>query len=107
MPSEEVLAELDARQAREPDPHGARLFGLVYPSGRHDIEALCEEVSRRYLFGNALNPFKFPELAQLERDVVGWTGALLGLGADGGGSMTSGGTESILLSMLVNRGRAR
>ena len=43
--------------------HGARLFGLVYPTGRHDLEDLLDEVNRRYLFGNALNPFKFPELA--------------------------------------------
>lgn len=103
----ELLAELDARRATEPDVHGARLFGLVYPTGRDDIEDLVHEVHRRYLFHNALNPFKFPEIAALERDVVGMTGALLHLGDDGGGAMTSGGTESILMSMLVNRERAR
>jgi glutamate/tyrosine decarboxylase-like PLP-dependent enzyme len=103
----ELLAELDARRATEPDVHGARLFGLVYPTGRDDIEDLVHEVHRRYLFHNALNPFKFPEIAALERDVVGMTSALLHLGEDGGGAMTSGGTESILMSMLVNRERAR
>lgn len=103
----ELLAELDARRATEPDVHGARLFGLVYPTGRDDIEHLVHEVHRRYLFHNALNPFKFPEIAALERDVVGMTSALLHLGEEGGGAMTSGGTESILMSMLVNRERAR
>jgi glutamate/tyrosine decarboxylase-like PLP-dependent enzyme len=102
-----VLAELDARQAKEPDVHGARLFGLVYPTGRHDVEDLVLEVHRRYLFGNALNPFKFPELAALEAEVVAGVGALVNLPDGGGGSMTSGGTESILMSMLVNRERAR
>jgi len=103
----ELLAELDARRATEPDVHGARLFGLVYPTGRDDIEHLVHEVHRRYLFHNALNPFKFPEIAGLESEVVAMTGSLVGVPDGGGGSMTSGGTESILMSMLVNRERAR
>jgi len=65
-----VLAEVDARQSREPDVHGARLFGLVYPTGRHDLEELIAAVNRRYLFGNALNPFKFPEIARFEGEVI-------------------------------------
>jgi sphinganine-1-phosphate aldolase len=105
--SDEILSDLAARQEREPSVHGARLFGLVYPSGRHDLEALLEEVNRRYLFGNALNPFKFAELAALEREVIDGVGALLHVPDGGGGAMTSGGTESILMSMLVNRERAR
>ena len=36
-------------------------------------------MNRRYLFGNALNPFKFPELAALEDEVVAITGGLLHL----------------------------
>jgi glutamate/tyrosine decarboxylase-like PLP-dependent enzyme len=101
-----ILDDLEARQSREPDVHGARLFGLVYPTGHDDLEKLLEEVNRRYLFGNALNPFKFKELAALQDDVVSITSGLLNLGEGGGGTMTSGGTESILMSMLVNRERA-
>lgn len=107
MQASEVLAELDRRRATEPDVYGARLFGLVYPSGRDDLEELFLEIQRRYLFHNALNPFKFPEVAALEAEVVQMTGALLHVPEPGGGSMTSGGTESILMSMLVNRERAR
>jgi sphinganine-1-phosphate aldolase len=105
-PAPDLLAEIDRRRAREPDVHGARLFGLVYPTGRHDLEELLADVNRRYLFGNALNPFKFPEVARFEGEVVAITGGLVHLPAGGGGSMTSGGTESILMSMLVNRERA-
>jgi len=54
VPANQVLAELDRRRATEPDVHAARLFGLVYPSGRDDLEELFLEVSRRYLFHNAL-----------------------------------------------------
>ena len=102
-----ILADLDARQGREPDVHGSRLFGLVYPTGRDDLEDLMLEVHRRYVFGNALNPFKFPELAALETEVVASVGSLLHVPDGGGGAMTSGGTESILMSMLVSRERAR
>jgi glutamate/tyrosine decarboxylase-like PLP-dependent enzyme len=112
LPADEVLADLDARRGRDPDFHGARLFGLCYPSGRPELEALLHDVYERYLFGNALNPFKFKELAALEADVIADVGSLLHLpdadaGVGGGGAMTSGGTESILMSMLVNRERAR
>jgi glutamate/tyrosine decarboxylase-like PLP-dependent enzyme len=103
----DVLAELDERAAPEPDVHAGRLFGLVYPSGVDEIEDLARAVSERYLFGNALNPFRFPSLADMERDVVAGVGSLVHLPDGGGGSMTSGGTESILMSMLVNRERAR
>jgi sphinganine-1-phosphate aldolase len=107
LAGEAILADLEQRQSREPSVHGARLFGLVYPTGRADLEDLLEEVNRRYLFGNALNPFKFAELAALEGQVIDAVSALLHRPDDGGGTMTSGGTESILMSMLVNRERAR
>ena len=97
-----------AGKQREPDVHGARLFGLVYPTGRDDLERLIADVNRRYLFGNALNPFKFAELAALEaRGRLDDRASCCMLPEAGGGSMTSGGTESILMSMLVNRERAR
>jgi len=103
----DVLAELDERAAPEPDVHAGRLFGLVYPSGDDELEDLARAVSQRYLFGNALNPFRFPSLADMEREVVTSVGELVHLPEGGGGSMTSGGTESILMSMLVNRERAQ
>ncbi len=104
-----LLEQLSARQALEPDVHAAKLFGLVYPSGRPDLEELIAAVNARYLFGNALNPFRFPELAGLEREVVDSVASLLGrpAGERPVGAMTSGGTESILLAMLAHRERAR
>ncbi|MFM8303683.1 MAG: pyridoxal phosphate-dependent decarboxylase family protein [Actinomycetota bacterium] len=107
VPVDHILEDLDARLARDPDVHDGRLFGLVYPTGDHELEELIAAVNRRYLFHNALNPFKFPEIATLEADVVAMTGALVHAPSAGGGTMTSGGTESILMSMLVNRARAR
>jgi len=106
QPAADVIAELDRRRATEPEVHGGRLFGLTYPSGSIELEAIARNVYARYLFGNALNPFKFPELAALEGEVVAMVSSLLHVPDGGGGTMTSGGTESILMSMLVNRERA-
>ena len=106
-PAGDLLGELEARRARDPEPHGGRLFSLMYPTGRDDLEALVAATYERFLYHNALNPFRFPELAGLEREVVAMTGSLVHLPPGGGGTMTSGGSESILLSMLTNRGRAR
>ncbi len=105
--ADEVLGDIEARRARDPDVHGARLFGLVYPSGRADLETLIEQVNRQFLFANALNPFKFVELAAMEAEVLGAVGSLLHVPEGGGGAMTAGGTESILMSMLVQRERAK
>jgi sphinganine-1-phosphate aldolase len=109
QPFDDVLARLVERQAKDPAVHGGRLFGLTYPTGRSDIEELITAVNRQYLFGNALNPFRFPELAALETEVVESIASMLHRppGAIQAGTMTSGGTESILLAMLVHRERAR
>ena len=39
--AEAVLADLDERRARDPDVHGARLFGLVYPTGHATSSRSC------------------------------------------------------------------
>ena len=104
---EEVLGLLDEVRARETDPHGAHLFGLTYPTGLPDLERLTHAVHDRMLYSNALNPFRFPEQARLAEEVVRDIGELLRLPSGGGGSTTSGGTESILMACLVARSRAR
>jgi glutamate/tyrosine decarboxylase-like PLP-dependent enzyme len=106
-PVDEVLAELDDARGREPDPHGAHLFGLTYPTGSAEIERLTHAVHDRMLYSNALNPFRFPEQARMVGELVSDVGALVNLPHGGGGSTTSGGTESILMACLVARGRAR
>ena len=69
LPVDEVLRELDEARGREPDPHGAHLFGLTYPTGDGEIERLAHAVHDRMLYSNALNPFRFPEQARLVGDL--------------------------------------
>lgn len=106
-PVDDVLAELDAARASDPDPHGAHLFGLTYPTGDLEIERLTHAVHDRLLYSNALNPFRFPEQSRLSEEVVREVSRLVSMPRGGGGSTTSGGTESILMAVLVARQRAR
>ena len=57
-----------------------------------------------FLHENGLNPFKYPSLQTIEAEVVAATCGLLG---GGGGTLTSGGTESLFLAVYTAREHAR
>ena len=102
----ELLAEIEAAHAEDIDWRGGKAFSLVYNVGDHEHEELLEQVGVRYLHDNALNPFKYPSLLQMELDVIAMAAQLLGT-APNAGSLTSGGTESIFLAVQVARDSAR
>lgn len=102
----EVLADIDGRHAADIDWRGGRAFSLVYNVGDHEHEQLLEDVGVRYLHDNALNPFKYPSVLQMELDVISMAAKLLGTEPNAG-SMSSGGTESIFLAVQVARDHAR
>jgi len=83
-----------------------RAFGLVY----HHSEPHTELVKAAYnLFfsENALNPMAFKSLQRMEREVTRMTAGMFHGGPEVVGSMTSGGTESLLLAVLTYRNHAR
>jgi len=103
---EELFARMRERKRHDADWEGGRTFSLVYPAGK-DVDEVLREANNLYMFENALNPFRFPSLRDMEKEVVEMTTDLLNGGADAGGSMTSGGTESILMAVKTARDRAR
>jgi len=102
----ELLAEIEANHADDIDWRGGRAFSLVYNVGDEEHEHLIEQVALRYLHDNALNPFKYPSVLQMELDVIAMAADLLGTDHDAG-SLSSGGTESIFLAVQVARDHAR
>ncbi len=90
----ELLAEIDTMAAGDIDWRGGRAFSLVYNVDDDEHEELLADVARRFLHDNALNPFKYPSLLQMELDVVAMACSLFGTALDAG-ALTSGGTESI------------
>lgn len=105
-PREELLARMRDRKQRDADWHGGRTFSLVYPTTA-EVDAVLHDANELYVYENALNPFRFPSLAEMHDEVVDMTAGLLHAPERAGGSMTSGGTESIFMAMLVARERAR
>ena len=77
----------------------------MYHPDDPDLDRLQEAVALEYLHENALNPFAFPSLTEMEGEVVEWGSALLN--GPGHGRLTSGGTESIFLAVQTMRDHAR
>jgi glutamate/tyrosine decarboxylase-like PLP-dependent enzyme len=105
IPRDELLAEMRDRKAQDADWRGGKTWSLIYPAGP-EVDALLSEANQLYLYENALNPFRFPSLRQMEVDVVEMTAGLLHAPEGAGGCMTSGGTESIIMAVKAARNRA-
>ena len=101
-----LLAELVRNRHDDADWRAGRLFSLVYHPDSPELEETLAAVSREYLAENALNPFRFPSLARMERETADMVAHLLH-GTPGAGGLTSGGTESILVAVYVARELAR
>ena len=102
----ELLAEVDRLAAGDIDWRGGRAFSLVYNVDDEEHEHLLADVAGRFLHDNALNPFKYPSLLQMELDLIAMACGLFGTAPDAG-ALTSGGTESIFLAVQVARDHAR
>jgi glutamate/tyrosine decarboxylase-like PLP-dependent enzyme len=105
-PADELLAELRGGRGDDADWRGGRTFSLVYNPAEPDLERLQEAVALEYLHENYLNPFAFPSLLRMEREVVALAADLVG-GDPRAGKLTSGGTESLFLAVQVARDHAR
>jgi len=105
-PVDELLAAIRDGRGDDADWRGGRTFSLVYNALDPELERLHEAVAQEYLHENYLNPFAFPSLMRMEREVVAM-GADLVHGPARGGKLTSGGTESLFLAVQVARDHAR
>jgi glutamate/tyrosine decarboxylase-like PLP-dependent enzyme len=103
---EALFEDMGKRKEQDADWHGGRTFSLIYPVS-DEVDRILAQANQLYMFENALNPFRFPSLRQMEVDVVSMVAGLLNAPADADGCMTSGGTESILMAVKSARERAR
>ena len=106
MTREEVLSLLSSLKSGDADWHEGRMFGLIYYAGR-DVEEMAREAYSTYMFENALSPFDFPSLLKMETEFISMVSNLFGGSDETVGSMTSGGTESILMAVKAAREWAR
>lgn len=103
---DDLLKEMSTFRERDADWKGGRVFSLVYYGGDAH-HAFLEKAHNLFFAENALNPMAFASLRRMEAEVVRMTASMLHGGPESVGTMTSGGTESILLSVKTARDRAR
>lgn len=107
VPPERIDALFDALTADDIMDWEARLMaGGTYPAG----DAVLQVAKDAYLRFFSTNPLYaatvFRSLTRMEREIVTWTADLFHA-PDGQGSVTSGGSESILMGVKIARDRAR
>ncbi|KAJ7594522.1 pyridoxal phosphate-dependent transferase [Mycena floridula] len=82
-----------------------KLSGAVYHGG-DDLEKIIVAAYQRYCVSNPLHPDVFPAIRKMEAEVVSMCLHLYN-NPSGAGTMTSGGTESIIMAVKTYRDWAR
>src|SRR4051812_41373413 len=103
---EALLQTLGDLKKNDADWHGGKTFSLVYHAGDEHL-AFLKQAHNLFFSENGLNPMAFKSLKRMEAEVVQMTASMLHGGPETVGTMTSGGTESILLAVKACRDRAR
>ncbi|KLO15424.1 PLP-dependent transferase [Schizopora paradoxa] len=108
LPAEGRTAEWIAQEMERMDKalesgsyKDGKLSGAVYHGGE-DMENIIVDAFRKYCVSNPLHPDAFPTVRKMEAEVVAMCLRLYS-NPDGAGAMTSGGTESIIMSVKAHR----
>lgn len=102
---EDVLSRMREMRAEDARWQEGRTWSLVYNAGE-DIRRLVAEAYTEFMSENGLSPLAFPSLRRFESEVLA-IGAELFHGDTAAGTLTSGGTESILMAVKTARDLAR
>lgn len=103
---DDILTDLRGKSAGDTKWREGRVFSLVYHAGEAH-EHVVREAHALYASANLLNPMAFGSLKQIEREIVEMAAQLFHGPATTVGTVTSGGTESILCAVAAYRDRAR
>lgn len=101
-PREAVMQQLKSLHADDAKWKDGKTFSLVYFAG-DEVSQLLKEAYGEFIAENGLSPVAFPSLRQMECEVVSMAASLLGGDDDVAGTMTSGGTESIMMAIKAAR----
>ncbi|MEU8815299.1 aminotransferase class V-fold PLP-dependent enzyme [Actinoplanes sp. NPDC048796] len=103
VPGDQILAELQQLRAADLPTHGGRLFAYVYDPALDGLDELARAAYAISAHVNGLDPTAFPSLLAMENALVGAAAGLLGGDERTVGSVTSGGTESLILAVKAAR----
>ncbi|XP_071952664.1 sphingosine-1-phosphate lyase 1-like [Antedon mediterranea] len=99
----EILKSVkDYQKLDKVDWKGGKVSGCVY-NGSDALSKLSGEIYEEFAWTNPLHPDVFPALRKMESEVVAMCVKMFNGGSQGCGTVTSGGTESILMACLAYR----
>lgn len=102
----EVLDQVRMAGADDVAIKDGRVFSLAYFASA-EVDAVAERAHAMYSSANGLNTDAFPSLRRFQSEVVQRVTEWVGGGPSAAGFMTSGGTESLLMSVKAARERGR
>jgi sphinganine-1-phosphate aldolase len=79
------------------DWQSGKVSGAVYHGGE-ELEQVISSAMNKYLISNPLHPDVFPGVRKMEAEIVKMVLELFNAPPEAGGTVTSGGTESILMA---------
>uniref|UniRef100_A0AC35UF34 Sphingosine-1-phosphate lyase n=1 Tax=Rhabditophanes sp. KR3021 TaxID=114890 RepID=A0AC35UF34_9BILA len=88
------------------DVDGGKVSGTVYTDRAEKHLDLLTAVFKKYAYSNPLHPDVFPGVRKMEAEVIRIITDLYHGTAESCGTMTSGGTESIILACFAHKNRA-
>ena len=99
---QDVISLMRELRATDADWRNAKTWSLVYFAGDEILDTAKEAYSM-FFSENGLNPMAFPSLKKFENEAVAMAASMLNGGPDAAGTLSSGGTESILLAVKTAR----
>src|SRR4051794_8176179 len=103
VPGDQILDELGELRRADLPTHGGRLFAYVYDPALDGLDDLARAAHAMSAHVNGLDPTAFPSLLAMENDLVGAAARVLGGDERTVGSVTGGGTESLILAVKAAR----
>ena len=101
-----LFEQLKENRVDDLDNWHERSFLYLYHCGE-DVLQVTKDAYQMYFMADRMAPSAFPSIAKYEREIVETILSINGAGAKAGGSITTGGTESIFFGMKTARDRAR
>ncbi|MFX1406021.1 MAG: pyridoxal phosphate-dependent decarboxylase family protein [Promethearchaeota archaeon] len=106
IPSDDLIKEMESIAKDDIQWEEGRVWSLVYHASNEHTELLKKSYNM-FFSKNALSPLAFPSLRKFETEVVSMAIDLFRGDKKCCGSMTSGGTESIVMAVKTYRDWAR
>jgi sphinganine-1-phosphate aldolase len=107
MKMNDVIQELDRySKMGKVDWNSGRVSGAIYHGGK-DIVRLSTDAFNKFTVSNPLHPEIFAGVRKMEAEIVSMVLRMYHAGEDAGGSVTAGGSESIMMAIKTHRDWAR